>query len=41
MERLDELLDQVRLSGFDSLSKAEKAELQRLSQSLGGDKEKQ
>lgn len=32
--RLDELLDKVRVSGFDSLSRAEKAELRRLSEKL-------
>lgn len=34
MEQLDRLLDKVRISGFDSLSKQEKNELQRLSRSL-------
>lgn len=34
MARLDALLDQVRLSGFESLSRTEKAELQRLSKAL-------
>ena len=33
-QRLDQLLDRVRLSGFDSLSPAEQAELKRISDGL-------
>lgn len=36
-QRLDQLLDRVRLSGFDSLSPAEKAELKRISDGLKND----
>ena len=32
--RLDQLLDKIRVSGFDSLTKAEKEELDRLSQQI-------
>lgn len=40
MKRLDDLLDRVRISGFDSLSRAEKAELKRISECLNKGSEK-